>query len=106
MTKTLPKKRTKKSRFSWKFNMEPKMKHELLGFLFSGLGIFALLSFFGFDCGSLGTLCNKMQLHAFGVGAIAVPTVLILLGLRYLVNKKPIVCSMKSLGFLLLYISA
>ncbi|MBR0324519.1 MAG: DNA translocase FtsK [Selenomonadales bacterium] len=106
MAKTLPKKQTKKQRFSWNFNMEPKMKNELFGFLFFGLGIFALLSFFGFDCGSLGTLCNKMQFHDFGVGAIAVPTVLLLLGLRCLVNKKPIVCSMKSFGFFLLYISA
>lgn len=106
MTKILPKKRVKKQRFSWTFNMDSKMKHELWGFLFLGLGIFALLSIFGFDCGSFGTLCNKLQLHAFGIGAVAVPIVFILLGLRYLVNKKPIVYSMKSLGFLLLYISS
>lgn len=105
MTKTLPKKRTKKQRFSWTFNMDSKMKHELLGFLFSGLGIFALLALFGFDCGSLGTLCNKMQLHAFGIGAFAVPAFFILLGLRCLVNKKLIVYSMKSLGIVLFYIS-
>ncbi len=106
MTKTLPKKRTKKQRFSWTFNMDSKMKHELLGFLFSGLGIFALLALLGFDCGSLGTLCNKMQLHAFGIGAFAVPAFFILMGLRYLVNKKPVVYSMKFLGIILLYISS
>lgn len=106
MTKTLPKKRTKKQRFSLNFNMDPKMKNELLGFPFFGLGIFALVSFFGFDCGSMGTFCNKLQLHAFGVGAIAVPIFFIVLGLRCFVNKKPIVCSMKSFGIILLYISS
>lgn len=106
MPKTLPKKRTKKSRFSWNFNMDSKMKHELLGFLLLGIGIFALLSLFGFDCGSLGALCVKLQLHTFGVGAIVVPIIFFLLGLRYLVDKKPIVYSMRFCGFVLLYISA
>lgn len=106
MPKTLPKKRTRKRRFSWNFNMDSKMKHELLGLGLLGVGIFALLSLLGFDCGSLGELAVKLQLHTFGVGAILVPILFFLLGTRYLVNKKPIVYSMRFGGFVLLYIAS
>lgn len=106
MPKALPKKGTKKRRFSWNFNMDSKIKHELLGLGLLGVGIFALLSLMGFDCGSLGELAIKLQLYTFGVGAILVPILFFLLGLRYLVNKKPIVYSMRFFGFVFLYISS
>lgn len=106
MPKAIPKKRTKKRRFSWNFNMDSKMKHELLGLTLLGVGIFALLSLMGFDCGSLGELAVKVQLHTFGVGAVIVPILFFLLGLRYLVNKKPLVYSMRFCGFILLYTSS
>lgn len=106
MPKALPKKRTKKSRFSLHINMDSKMKHELLGLGFLGVGIFALLSLAGFDCGSFGEYAVKLQLYIFGIGAILVPILFFLLGLRYLVNKRPIVYSMRFFGFILVYISS
>lgn len=106
MPKKTPKKRTTKKRFSWNFNMDEKKRHELIGALLIGISIFALLSLFGFDCGSIGEKCLKFHQHAFGAGAIVVPILLLVVGRCYLVDKISIKRPERIIGIILLYISS
>jgi S-DNA-T family DNA segregation ATPase FtsK/SpoIIIE len=57
----------------------------------------------GFSVGSLGMFIAKILRHAFGIGAMAIPVIFIIIGLRYIALKKSIVYSVKFWGLFLLY---
>ncbi|WP_094607654.1 DNA translocase FtsK [Sporomusa silvacetica] len=66
-------------------------------------GILALISLIGLNVGPFGLFIAKILKYTFGIGAVAVPLVFFIVGLKYIVAKNPIVYSVKFFGFLLLY---
>lgn len=87
----------------WLTQITPELRHELVGItLFTG-GIFALISLIGLNAGPLGLFIAKILTYTFGIGAMAVPVVFFIVGLKYIVAKSPIVYSVKFWGIVLLY---
>ncbi|WP_145102307.1 DNA translocase FtsK [Sporomusa sp. KB1] len=66
-------------------------------------GILALISLIGLNVGPFGLFLAKILKYTFGIGAVAVPLVFFIVGLKYIVAKSPIVYSVKFWGLLLLY---
>ncbi len=87
----------------WLTHLTPELRHELFGItMFTG-GLLALISLLGLNVGPLGVFIAKMLKYTFGIGAVAVPLVFLIVGLKYIVAKSPIVYSIKFWGLLLLY---
>jgi len=84
-------------------HLTPELRHELLGITMVTGGILALVSLIGLNVGPFGLFIAKILKYTFGIGAVAVPLVFFIVGLKYIVAKNPIVYSVKFFGFLLLY---
>lgn len=84
-------------------HLTPELRHELLGITMVTGGILALISLIGLNVGPFGLFIAKILKYTFGIGAVAVPLVFFIVGLKYIVAKNPIVYSVKFFGFLLLY---
>ncbi|MEG6585479.1 FtsK/SpoIIIE family DNA translocase [Dendrosporobacter sp. 1207_IL3150] len=84
--------------------LTPELKYELLGITLITVGIISLVSLLGFNAGPVGIFIAKTQKYLFGIGAIVVPTIVIAIGLRYIITRKVIVYSIKFWGIALLYI--
>ncbi|CQR74677.1 DNA translocase SpoIIIE [Sporomusa ovata DSM 2662] len=87
----------------WLTHLTPELRHELLGITMVTGGILALISLIGLNVGPFGLFLAKILKYTFGIGAVAVPLVFFIVGLKYIVAKSPIVYSVKFWGFLLLY---
>lgn len=85
----------------WLDHLTPELRHELLGItMFTG-GLLALISLLGLNVGPLGVFIAKILTYTFGIGATVVPLVLLIVGLKYIVAKSPIIYSVKFWGLLL-----
>ncbi|WP_084575509.1 FtsK/SpoIIIE family DNA translocase [Sporomusa malonica] len=69
-------------------------------------GLLALISLLGLNVGPLGLFVAKMLKYTFGIGAVVVPLVLLIIGLKYIIAKSSITYSVKFWGLLLLYFMA
>ncbi len=88
----------------WLDHLTPELRHELLGItMFTG-GLLALISLLGLNVGPLGVFIAKILTYTFGIGATVVPLVLLIVGLKYIVAKSPIIYSVKFWGLLLFYL--
>ncbi|MDL2280287.1 DNA translocase FtsK [Selenomonadales bacterium OttesenSCG-928-I06] len=79
------------------------LKFELLGVLLVTFAILFIISLLGFSVGSLGTYIAKLLNYVFGIGAIILPAILIIIGWRYIVIKRKIIFTSRFLGVILLY---
>lgn len=87
----------------WLTLLTPELRHELLGITLVTGGLLALISLLGLNVGPLGLFIAKMLKYTFGIGAVAVPVVLFIIGLKYIVAKSSIGYSIKFWGLLILY---
>ncbi|HWR43094.1 FtsK/SpoIIIE family DNA translocase [Sporomusa sp.] len=69
-------------------------------------GLLALISLLGLNVGPLGLFVAKMLKYTFGIGAVVVPLVLLIVGLKYIMVKSSVAYSVKFWGLLLLYFMA
>ncbi|WP_144352833.1 FtsK/SpoIIIE family DNA translocase [Sporomusa termitida] len=69
-------------------------------------GLLALVSLLGLNVGPLGLFVAKILRYTFGLGAVAVPLVLLIIGLKYIMVKSSIAYTVKFWGLLLLYFMA
>lgn len=81
------------------------IKYELLGIFFITVGIISFISILGFNAGPVGRALAKMQQYVVGIGAGAIPIVIITIGMRYIWKRMPIVYSPKFFGIITLYIA-
>ncbi|WP_425060924.1 DNA translocase SpoIIIE [Sporomusa carbonis] len=88
----------------WLTQLTPELRHELFGITLVTGGLLALISLLGLNVGPLGIFIAKMLKYTFGIGAIVVPLVFFVVGLRYIMVKSQIVYSVKFWGLLLLYV--
>ncbi|MBP2662551.1 MAG: spoIIIE [Firmicutes bacterium] len=87
----------------WLTHLTPELRHELVGITLVTGGILALISLMGLNAGPFGSFIAKILKYTFGIGAVAVPLVFFVVGLKYIVAKSSIVYSVKFWGVLLLY---
>lgn len=84
--------------------LDSEMKYELIGIAFATAGLLGVISLLGLNTGPFGSLIAKILRYLFGVGAFVVPSVFILIGLRYIWTRQDIVYSIKFFGLALFYI--
>ncbi|BBB93116.1 FtsK/SpoIIIE family DNA translocase [Methylomusa anaerophila] len=87
----------------WFAQLSPELKFEILGVILITSGILAIISLLGLNVGPMGLFFTKLLKYTFGIGALLMPIVLIIIGLRYIMTKREIVYSVKFWGILLLY---
>jgi len=87
----------------WLNHLTPELRHELFGITMVTGGILALISLIGLNVGPIGLFISKILKYTFGIGAIIVPVVFFVIGLKYIVAKGSISYSVKFWGLLLLY---
>ncbi len=85
-------------------HLTPELRHELFGITMVTGGILALISLIGLNVGPIGLFISKILKYTFGIGAVAVPLVFFIVGLKYIVAKGPIGYSVRFWGYLLLYL--
>ena len=90
----------------WLAHLTPELRHELFGITMVTGGVLALVSLLGLNVGPLGLFVAKILRYTFGLGAVAVPLVLLIIGLKYIMVKNSITYSVKFWGLLLLYFMA
>lgn len=90
----------------WLTQLTPELRHELFGITMVTGGILALISLIGLNVGPLGLFIAKILKYTFGIGAVVVPVVLFVIGLKYIVAKNSIRYSVKFWGLLLFYLVA
>lgn len=88
----------------WLNHLTPELRHELFGITMVTGGILALISLIGLNVGPIGLFISKILKYTFGIGAVAVPLVFFIVGLKYIVAKGPIGYSVRFWGYLLLYL--
>ncbi|WP_371371196.1 DNA translocase FtsK 4TM domain-containing protein [Sporomusa aerivorans] len=90
----------------WLTLLTPELRHELLGITLVTGGLLALISLLGLNVGPLGLFTAKMLKYTFGIGAVVVPLVLFIVGLKYIVAKSTISYSLKFWGLVIFYFIA
>ena len=81
------------------------LKYELLGIILITMGIIGFISLLGLNAGIIGSFLVKTQKYLFGIGAIILPILMVLIGFRYIWKRQKIVYSVKFFAILILYIS-
>lgn len=81
------------------------LKYELLGIVLITTGIIGFISLLGLNVGIIGSFLVKAQKYLFGIGAIILPSLMVLIGFRYIWKRQKIVYSVKFFAILILYIS-
>jgi len=66
-------------------------------------GLLALISLLGLNVGPFGLFVAKILKYTFGLGAVFVPLVLLIIGVKYIIVKSSISYSVKFWGLVLLY---
>ena len=107
--KTTDRKTTRRSRkkpaAAVKQSSNPGRKHELIGLAFLAIGLISLCGLFGLNVGFIGVYFAKCLHYLFGVGAILVSLLILLIGYQYIVKHHGLVYSMRFFGLGLLFIS-
>lgn len=85
--------------------MSPERKYELLGIALVAVGLIAICGLFGLNVGWVGLYFAKVLHYLFGVGAIVVTVLIMLIGYHYIVKHQGLRYSLRFFGLGLLYIS-
>ncbi|SHI69928.1 DNA segregation ATPase FtsK/SpoIIIE, S-DNA-T family [Propionispora hippei DSM 15287] len=87
-------------------DLKPETRYELLGILLFTAGVLAFISLAGLHTGPFGLFMAKVQRYMFGIGALALPVVLVAIGSRYVWTQMAIDFSLKFWGLSFLYVLA
>ena len=83
----------------------PGRKHELIGLAFLAVGLISICGLFGLNVGFVGVYFAKCLHYLFGVGAILVSLLILLIGYQYIVKHHGLVYSLRFFGMGLLFVS-
>lgn len=83
-----------------------ELKYELWGIFLCVSGIFILLSLMGLNTGPVGAFVVRVVRYACGIGALPVPLLMLIIGIRYTAVRKPLVFTLRFVGFILAYLTA
>lgn len=79
-------------------DLSTDLKYELLGIALATLGIIGIVSLVGLNTGPVGKFVAKVLRYGFGIGAIFIPCVVLIIGSRYVWTHKAIEYSAKFWG--------
>ncbi|MDU2066153.1 MAG: DNA translocase FtsK 4TM domain-containing protein, partial [Sporomusaceae bacterium] len=81
-----------------------EFKYELWGIFLVALGLISMISLLDLSTGAVGLLTAKVLHYAFGIGALVVPLVIIIIGSRYVWMRRGISFSLKFVALVLLFL--
>ncbi|MBC8014147.1 MAG: DNA translocase FtsK 4TM domain-containing protein [Sporomusaceae bacterium] len=85
--------------------MDPRLSSEILGIFLLAIGIISIFSLLEFNTGQVGLYIAKCLQYSFGIGAIVIPLLMMVIGILYIKTDHGIVYSVRFWGLALLYIS-
>ena len=86
-------------------NMNPRLGSEIIGIFLLAVGIISIFSLLNFNTGSVGLYISKLLSYSFGLGALVIPLLMMIIGVLYIKKDQGIVYSVRFWGLVLLYIS-
>lgn len=86
-------------------HINPRLGSEIVGIFLLAAGIISIFSLLNFNTGSVGIYISKFLSYSFGVGAIVIPLLMMIIGVFYIKTNQGIVYSVRFWGLALLYIS-
>jgi len=86
-------------------NINPRLSSEIIGIFLLAAGIISIFSLLNFNTGSVGVYISKLLNYSFGLGAIVIPLLMMIIGVFYIKTDQGIVYSVRFWGLALLYIS-
>ncbi|WP_378956932.1 DNA translocase FtsK 4TM domain-containing protein [Pelosinus sp. sgz500959] len=86
-------------------HINPRLPSEIIGIVLLTVGAISIFSLFNFNTGWVGLYISKFLQYAFGLGAIVIPILMIIIGIFYIKTDHGIVYSIRFWGLALLYIS-
>lgn len=87
-------------------NINPRLSSEVVGIFLLAVGIVSVLSLLEFNTGPVGVYIAKILQYTFGLGAIVIPVLMMIIGGFYIKKDHGIVYSIRFWGLALLYISS
>ena len=88
-----------------KTSANPGRKYELTGLAFVAAGLLSLCGLFGLNVGFVGVYFAKFLHYLFGVGAIFISLLILLIGYQYMTKHHGLVYSPRFFGWGLLFLS-
>ena len=86
-------------------NMNPRLGSEVVGIFLLAAGIISIFSLLNFNTGSVGVYISKFLSYSFGLGAIVMPLLMMIIGVLYIKTDQGIIYSVRFWGLALLYMS-
>ncbi|SDG52068.1 DNA segregation ATPase FtsK/SpoIIIE, S-DNA-T family [Selenomonas sp. WCT3] len=83
----------------------PGRKYELAGLAFVAIGLISICGLFGLNVGFVGVYFAKVLHYLFGVGAIVISLLILLIGYQYMAKHHGLVYSPRFFGLGLLFLS-
>ncbi len=85
--------------------VNPRLSSEIIGIFLLTVGVLSIASLFNFNTGWVGLYIAKFFKYTFGLGAIVIPLLMIIIGIFHIKTDHGIVYSVRFWGLALLYIS-
>ena len=85
--------------------MDPRLGSEILGIFLLAIGVISIFSLLEFNTGRVGLYIAKCLQYSFGIGAMVIPLLMMVIGVLYIKTDHGIVYSVRFWGLALLYIS-
>ena len=102
MSKRNSKKKLEEKKESY---INPRLSSEIIGIILLTVGVISIASLLNFNTGWIGLYITKLLRYAFGLGAIVIPLLMMIIGIFYIKTDHGIVYSVRFWGLALLYIS-
>lgn len=103
--KTTERKSTRRRRAVPKVRRNPGRKYELRGLAWMAIGLIFLCGLFGLNVGFVGIYFAKFLHYLFGVGAMFISLLILLIGYRYMSKHQGLVYSLRFWGLSVLFLS-
>ena len=85
--------------------VNPGRRYELTGLVFVAIGLISLCGLFGLNVGFVGVYFAKCLHYLFGIGAVVISLLILLIGYQYMAKHHGLVYSLRFFGMGLLFLS-
>lgn len=100
-----PRRRRVTNRAEGKKTANPGRAYELAGLVFVAAGMISLCGLFGLNVGFVGVYFAKCLRYLFGVGAVFITMLILLIGYQYMTRHRGLVYSLRFFGMGMLFLS-
>ena len=100
-----PRRRRVTNRAEGKKTANPGRAYELAGLVFVAAGMISLCGLFGLNVGFVGVYFAKCLRYLFGVGAVFITMLILLIGYQYMTRHRGLIYSLRFFGMGMLFLS-